>query len=136
MNSRRLAVLATCPDGFPYTCLVGFAFSEDLKEIYFATFENTRKFRNITAHPGVSMLVDSRENSQSDFGQAKALTILGRAKSARGPEKEKIKISFLRRFPRLEGFVTDPACAMVKITPEKYILVERFQEVTEWEIKS
>jgi len=135
MNSRHLAVLATCSESFPYTSLVGFAFSEDLKELYFATFENTNKFRNLSEHPGVSLLVDSRENTASDFKEARALTILGKAESARESEMAEIQKLYLRRFPHLEDFVRDPACAMIKITAEKYILVERFQEVTELEIK-
>ncbi len=134
MNSRCLAVLATCSESYPYTSLVGVAFREDLKEVYFATFENTNKFRNLSKHPRVSLLVDSRENSASDFEEARALTILGKAEPVRGPESAQIQMLYLRRFPHLEDFIKDPACAMIKVTPEKYILVERFQEVMELEI--
>ncbi len=134
MGLRHLAVLATSSESFPYTSLVGFAYSDDLKEIYFATFENTNKFRNLSENPRVSLLVDSRENSASDFEKAKALTVLGRAEAARGPESGRIKELYLRRFPHLKDFISGPVCAMIKVAAEKYILVERFQEVMELEI--
>ncbi len=135
MKSRALAVLATYSGNSPYTSLVGFAFSEDLKEIYFATFENTSKYRNISRNPRVSLLIDTRENSASDFKEARALTVLGEAGKATGSEKKDITTIYFRRFPRLEGFIKDPDCAIIKITADKYILAERFQKVTEMEIK-
>lgn len=135
LDSCHLAVLATSSESFPYTSLVGFTYSADLKEIYFATFENTNKFRNLSENPRVSLLADSRENSASDLEKAKALTILGKAEAARGPESSRLKELYLRRFPHLKDFIGDPACAMIKVAAEKYILVERFQEVMELEVK-
>ena len=62
LNNQYLSVLATNTGNSPYTSLVGFMASQDLKEIYFATFINTRKYHNITKHSQVSLLIDSRTN--------------------------------------------------------------------------
>ena len=77
LNSQSLAVLATNAGSSPYTSLVGFMASQDLKEIYFATFINTRKYQNISKHSRVSLLIDSRTNRADDFKNSSALTISG-----------------------------------------------------------
>ena len=76
-DSQPLAVLATQGDGQPYTNLVAFAFSRNLKSLFFATTQSTRKFANLSAEPRVSMLVDNRTNNPSDFRWAKAVTVTG-----------------------------------------------------------
>jgi hypothetical protein len=38
---------------------------------------------------------------------------------------------YLGKHPYLEGFVTSPTCALLRIKVEKYIVVTRFQEVRE-----
>lgn len=62
LDTQYLAVLATNTGSSPYTSLIGFMASQDLKEVYFATFINTRKYHNITKHSQVSLLIDSRTN--------------------------------------------------------------------------
>lgn len=81
LESQKLAVLATHGQGQPYTSLVAFASSTDLREIYFATSRSTRKYDNVTANPKVSLLVDNRSNDVSDFHLAMAATALGHEKT-------------------------------------------------------
>ncbi len=50
-HNQKLAVLSTSLSGHPYTTLVGFAATEDLRRIIFATTRATRKFAN-RHHPG------------------------------------------------------------------------------------
>ena len=76
--SQYLAVLSTHGDGQPYASLVAFVASNDLKALYFATARSTRKFANLTAHPPVAMLIDSRTNRAADFHEAAAATATDR----------------------------------------------------------
>lgn len=135
LNNQHLAVLATHTGSSPYTSLVGFMASQDLKEIYFATFINTRKYHNITQHSQVSLLVDSRTNRGDDFKDSSALTILGDAVTVSHEQRNKIVSLYLDKFSHLQDFVDDPQCALVRISVAKYILVQRFQEVFELIIK-
>ena len=48
-ESQKLAVLSTQSDGQPYASLVAFWAPDDLKSIYFATPNTTRKFANLAA---------------------------------------------------------------------------------------
>ena len=76
-RTHPLAVLATQNELQPYTSLVAFAASDDLKELLFATTRATRKYANFSSNPRVAMLVDNRSNRLSDFSEAMAVTALG-----------------------------------------------------------
>lgn len=133
LESQHLAVLATAGPTFPYCTLVGFAFSRDLSTIIMATVRETRKFANIMSDPSVSLLVDSRTNSVEDFKSAAALTILGSASEVTGPGLGPYRRLYLARHPHLRGFLGSPNTALVAVRAARYILVERFQEVREYE---
>jgi nitroimidazol reductase NimA-like FMN-containing flavoprotein (pyridoxamine 5'-phosphate oxidase superfamily) len=134
LNSQRLAVLATLMSdqlGRPYSNLIAFAATDDLKEILFATTRATRKFKNLAEDPRVSLLIDNRSNQETDFGEASAVTVLGTAEEVMGPEREKYLQLYLQKHPYLEEFVTAPTCALIRVKVEKFIMVTRFQEVRE-----
>lgn len=73
---QRLAVLATQREGQPFTNLVAFAATDDLKHLAFATTRATRKYANLAADSQVAMLVDNRRNQISDFENAAAVTAI------------------------------------------------------------
>jgi nitroimidazol reductase NimA-like FMN-containing flavoprotein (pyridoxamine 5'-phosphate oxidase superfamily) len=131
LNSQRLAVLSTQMSGRPYSNLIAFAATEDLKDILFATTRATRKFANLTAEPHVSLLIDNRSNQETDFGEASAVTVLGTAEEVMYPEREKYLQLYLEKHPYLEEFVTSPTCALIRVKVEKFIMVTQFQEVRE-----
>jgi len=131
LNSQSLAVLATNTGSSPYTSLVGFMASQDLKEVYFATFINTRKYHNISKDSRVSLLIDSRTNRADDFKNSSALTILGDAETVPQEQRDTLRSLYLHKFSHLQDFISDPQCALVRIRVTKYIVVQRFQEVFE-----
>jgi putative heme iron utilization protein len=131
LHTQRLAVLATQMQGRPYTSLVAFAASDDLRRIAFVTSRATTKYRNLSADPNVSMLIDSRTHSVEDFATGTAATAIGKAAelpgNAAGPTVER----FLARHPHLEAFVMSPSTALCSVEVETYYLVTRFQHVVE-----
>ncbi|MBU0570699.1 MAG: pyridoxamine 5'-phosphate oxidase family protein [Candidatus Omnitrophica bacterium] len=131
LSNQKLGVLATTGEIYPYTSLVGFAVSEDLKNIIFATIKDTRKYQNCKKHPNVSVLVNSAANSKDDFKDATAVTALGESEDLIGEERKKYKSIYLGKFPFLEDFIENPNCVLVSINVERYIVVTRFQEVKE-----
>jgi nitroimidazol reductase NimA-like FMN-containing flavoprotein (pyridoxamine 5'-phosphate oxidase superfamily) len=134
LQSQRLGVLATLMSdqpGQPYSNLIAFAATDDLKEIIFATTRATRKYANLMAHPRVSLLMDNRSNQETDFGEASAVTVLGTAGEVWGAEREGCLQLFLKKHPYLTEFVSAPTCALIRVKVEKYLLVTRFQEVRE-----
>ena len=131
LHSQRLAVLSTQMSGRPYSNLVAFAATTNLKEILIATTRATRKFANVIGEPRVSLLIDDRSNNETDFGEASAVTILGTAEEVFGPEREQYRSIYLKKHQYLLDFVNSPTCALIRVTVEKFIIVTRFQEVRE-----
>jgi len=57
IGSQYFAVLNTLGEGLPYSNLVSFAVTDDLRSLVFVTERNTRKFRNMQENINVSLLV-------------------------------------------------------------------------------
>jgi len=133
-KEQKLAVLSTQSKEGPYSSLVAFAATEDLKYILFATTRATRKYANMTDNASVSLLVDNRGNDDEDFYKAVAATATGKAIEVKDFEKEGLLNIYLEKLPYLKEFVTSPTCALLKVTVETYYTVNRFQNVMELHI--
>jgi nitroimidazol reductase NimA-like FMN-containing flavoprotein (pyridoxamine 5'-phosphate oxidase superfamily) len=132
---QRLGVLATQKNGQPYTSLVAFTTSEDLKYLYFATTRSTRKYDNLSRDPRVSMLIDNRSNSASDFKQATSVTATGTSKEVDAIERDAIQGIYLEKHPYLSEFVHSPSCAILGLEVNTYFVVTHFQNVIEIHMK-
>ena len=130
-RSQRLGVLSTSRSGQPYTSLIAFYATDDLKRFYFVTPRSTRKFRNLSEEPRVSVLVNSSTNQDDDFHRAIAVTMVGTAGETDLSAKPQVLKSYLTKHPYLEDFVRSPTSATVEVHVKSYYLVQNFQHVTE-----
>ena len=130
--TQRLAVLATDHNGQPYASLVAFAINADLRELFFATTRDTRKFANLQANPRVSLLIDNRANQVTDFSAAVAVTVLGSSAELKGPARRVGMAFYLAKHPHLAEFVAAPSCALIRVRVQSFFLVSRFQNVVEY----
>ena len=128
-DSQLIAVLGTSSDDDPYTCLVGFKFTSDLKNVIFATMRNRLKYRQISSNPRVSLIIDDRKNSPSDFSHATSVTIVGNAIDTEEPERKKLADILVEKHPFLTDFVKEPNCAIMKVIVEKMYVVGDFERV-------
>lgn len=135
LSSQQLAALSTQRNGQPYTSLMAFAHTEDLRYLVVATGKATRKHHNILHDARVSLLIDNRSNSENDFHTAMALTVLGKAQPVEAKEKNTYKKLYLDRHPYLEKFLISPTTAFIKVQVYHYLLVSRFQKVMEYSIR-
>ncbi len=133
---QNLAVLATSDLGQPYTSLVAFAASEDLRQLLFVTGRATRKFDNLSREPRVSLLIDNRRNRGEDFREAMAVTAIGLAAEVPQTEHPALLSLFLEQHPLLTEFAEAPSCVLMRVTVQRYIQVSRFQNVLEWNFDS
>lgn len=127
-----LAVLATDHGGAPYTSLVAFIASENLREILFATSRDTRKYRYLQENKRVALLVDNRSNAAADFRDAIAVTILGCATELAGAERDNSLSLYVEQIPQLAEFVHSPSTALFRVAVSSYSLVEEFEKVSEF----
>lgn len=131
-NAREsFAVLATDEGGKPYTSLISFAITPDLKEVIFATPKNTRKFRNIAMAKDVAILIDNRSNKKKGLMETEAVTVTGEASVLRrGRAWLEYAGTLLKKHPELEEFINAPTTALVIVCIKSCIHVGQFQSVT------
>jgi nitroimidazol reductase NimA-like FMN-containing flavoprotein (pyridoxamine 5'-phosphate oxidase superfamily) len=131
LNTQHLAVLATVRDGQPYTSLMAFAHTPDLGTLIVATDRGSRKHVNLLGEPRVSLLIDTRAHSATDFQTAAAVTVIGDAAEASTTQRSPYEKLFLARHPSLTKFLLTPATALIVVTVRHYLLVNRFQQTME-----
>jgi general stress protein 26 len=122
MEAQRFAVLATMSNQQPYSNLVAFAVSDDLRQIVFTTNRDTQKYRNILSNNKITLLIDNRCNSLSDFTRALAITVLGVASELNGDNSDKLVQSYLYKHPSLGEFLQRPDIAIIKVLVTDYII--------------
>jgi nitroimidazol reductase NimA-like FMN-containing flavoprotein (pyridoxamine 5'-phosphate oxidase superfamily) len=121
ISTQYFAVLNSLGDGLPYSNLVSFAISEDLRSLVFVTDRNTRKYRNIQENKNISLLIDNRTNQPSDVSQAIAVTVIGTAREET-ENRSSLQAVFLTRHPHLQQFVDNLNNAMILVTVIEYII--------------
>ena len=134
LGEQLLGVLGTHHDGEPYTSLVGFAATDDLKYLLFATGRATRKHANLVDDARASMLIDTRRNLPADFTEAAAATAVGIVEEVAEAEREEFERIFLTKHPHLEDFVRSPSCVRLRLQVSVYMVVTHFQHVIELHI--
>jgi nitroimidazol reductase NimA-like FMN-containing flavoprotein (pyridoxamine 5'-phosphate oxidase superfamily) len=135
LRQQQLGVLSTVGEGAPYASLIAYAVSDDDRRLYFVTPRATRKFANLSATPNVALLVNSSINRPEDFHRAMAVTATGLAQPVSAAEREGVINHYLAKHPYLEEFARSPSCELVVVRVERYILVQRFQNVTEYRVE-
>jgi heme iron utilization protein len=133
---QQLAVLATESGTGPYTNLVAFVATPDLHRFYFITPRTTRKWAHLEHNHQVALLIDNRRNTAADFSQAAAATVLGAAEELQGAAKQAALALYLGKHPDLAEFARAPGCALLRIQVTRIYLVNRFQQVTEYNFGS
>ena len=134
-ESQSLAVLSTQKNEQPYSSLIAFAVSPDLEYFYFLTPSTTRKYENLTANPKVSILVNDSRNRADDIYSAISVTGMGVSEVVDKTIEQKALDLYLKKHPQLNEFSQAPTTAFIRITMNRYFLVNRFQNVVEVKIK-
>ena len=131
LDSQAQGVLATQHDQQPYTSLMFFAVTSDLRWIVFASYRATQKHANLLANPRVSLLIDNRTNEPVDYHSAVAISAQGTVSEADGERRVELMQLYLRKHPELSDFVTAADCVLLQLEVESYYVVSQFQKVAE-----
>ncbi|TGC06938.1 pyridoxamine 5'-phosphate oxidase family protein [Methanolobus halotolerans] len=127
LKEQKFAVLASIHEDVPYTNLVGFAATEDLKYIFFVTSVATRKYSYLITSQKASMMIDNRSNNESDFKDAMAVNATGKVMEAE--KTDDIKNVYLAKNPYLHDFLLSPSSALMRMEVKSYIVASKFQNV-------
>jgi len=134
VSEQFFFILCTQGDGQPYGSLIAYAFKNGLKNFFFATSKNTRKYKLLSACPKAAVVIDSRCKNQNEFMKIDVLTATGNAVQVSKTEKDfETGISLLKnRHPYLNKFLESDYTALFHFDVENFIYVNHFQEVYEW----
>ncbi|MBI5844097.1 MAG: pyridoxamine 5'-phosphate oxidase family protein [Deltaproteobacteria bacterium] len=125
LNRTRICVLATESGGVPHTSLMACAFDEKRRSLIVATGANTKKFSNISLNPNVSVLVDTRLESQDrDLSAVKALSLSGRAIRIPKEELQGARELLCKANPDLSGFLNDFGLVLLHIEIKKALFLD------------
>ena len=130
LKTQKLAVLGSDMANQPYPSLITFATTDNFKNFVFSTLRNSNKFANIRNNPRISMLIDNRRNQLSDFSDAIAVSVFGKAEEVKDNREQYLDI-YLEKHPHLKDFVRLPDCVLLKVNVERYSVVSQFQNVQE-----
>jgi heme iron utilization protein len=120
-STQYFAVLSSNENGQPYSNLVAFAVTDDLKSLIFVTGRNTLKYRNILKNQRVSLLIDSRTNNPADIEKATAITVIGDAHEETEIESD-LHTLYLNRHPYLSRFISKTDSALIVVTVSVFIV--------------
>ena len=134
LNAKTLhAVLATAYDNIPYTSLVAYAFDHRDKVFLFLTPRKTTKYLNILKNPNVSLLIDTRENTDRDYLSGEAFTVIGKAVAlSASKRRERLLRTFLNKHPKLADFSKERSTAIIAVDIQRCFKVTKFQEVFQY----
>jgi hypothetical protein len=121
LKSKRLAVLATEGDGQPHASLIAITPYERFRQLIFATYRNTLKFRNITNNKKVAVLFESSDIVIKGLHKRIVLTIIGHAE-----EISRDGIAFqahAKEHPEMESFMLSSDCALILVIAQSYQVV-------------
>jgi nitroimidazol reductase NimA-like FMN-containing flavoprotein (pyridoxamine 5'-phosphate oxidase superfamily) len=131
LDTQFQGVLATQNRAQPYTSLMAFGQTADLKKLLIVTLRGTQKHENLLTNPLVSFLIDNRQNATSDYADAVAVSVCGRASEVSMQERAHLQNIFLKKNCTLESFTCRDDCALMQIEVDVYFVIRRFLEVSE-----
>lgn len=108
LKAHEECVIATVnAQGLPQAAVMGFSENNKL-ELMLATHSNTRKFKNISRHPYVAIVVG--------FEGTATVQYEGRVRVLEGKELQERQIAHFRKLPDAEKYKNDPEVYM-SVTP-------------------
>jgi heme iron utilization protein len=137
LNSlERHAVLATEANRMPYTSLIAYAMTPDMKGLLFATPRKTSKYKNLLKNRNVSLLIDTRAQTGGDYMKTEALTLLGAAMPVRrGRKRDNLSGILIKKHPDLAEFIQSETTALVLVEISYCYHISSFQTVSEWRVR-
>ncbi|TVM15789.1 pyridoxamine 5'-phosphate oxidase family protein [Oceanidesulfovibrio indonesiensis] len=135
IETQDMAVLATTDGNEPHASLMAYVSADGGRTIYLATGASSTKYRNIAAHPRVSLLVDTREvsicpGSDAPRSSIQALTAGGRAEVIPQEQSGEPKRLFRIAHPHMQAFLDDPDTIFLAVRITDLLLLNGLADAT------
>jgi uncharacterized pyridoxamine 5'-phosphate oxidase family protein len=131
LKLNKFAVLATEGNGQPHTSLIAITPFESFRQLIFATYRNTLKYRNLVNNSKVAILIESREANMKGLPKRIVLTIIGNTEEIGIEENKAAYQAYLKRHPELESLMLASDCVLIRVIAQSYQVVHGIDEI-EW----
>ncbi len=129
LKTSGFAVLATEGNGQPHTSLIAITNFGDSRQLIFATYRNTLKYRNLTHNNKVAVLIESKQINMNGLNESIVLTIIGHTKEISIAENEAAYHAHLMKHPEMESFMLSPDCVLIKVIAQSYQVVNGTEDI-------
>jgi|APIni6443716594_1056825.scaffolds.fasta_scaffold02128_3 general stress protein 26 len=129
LQSNQLAVLATVGDDQPHASLIAITPFKGFRQLIFATYRNTRKFRNLAFNGKVAVLIEGANEEKSGIQNGFVITAYGVAEEISLAATDTALQTHLQKYPELLSFTSEPDCALILVTVENYQVVQGIDNV-------
>lgn len=135
LQSSRFAVLATEGEGQPHASLIAVTPVESYRQLIFATYRSTRKFRNLAHNGKVAILFDVGNTDRPGLQKSYVITAFGYAKEILIDGHDSALSAHLMRHPDLGPFLQSADCALILVTVEAYQVVRGIDDIIWWPVE-
>jgi hypothetical protein len=129
LKTSGFAVLATEGNGQPHTSLIAITPFENFRQIIFATYRNTLKFRNLSHNNKVAVLIESGVININGFKQSVVLTIIGHTEEINIAGNEATYQAHLKQHPEMESFMLSSDCVLIRVIAQSYQVVYGIDDI-------
>lgn len=129
LNTSDFAVLATEGNGQPHVSLIAVTPLLNYRQLVFATYRNTLKYRNLESNSKVAVLMESGAVNEKDPGERTVLTITGHTEEISITKNQSVYQEHLKRHPELESFMNSTDCALILVTAQSYQVVNGIDNI-------
>lgn len=123
LKTSRFAVLATEGNGQPHTSLIAITPFGSFRQLIFATYRNTLKYRNLAQNSKVAVLIESGDVKMKGLTEGVVITIIGYTEEIRIAENEAAFQVHLKRHPQMESFMLSSDCVLILVIAQSYQVV-------------
>jgi heme iron utilization protein len=129
LKPSRFAVLATEGNGQPHASLIAITPFGSSRQLIFATYRNTLKYRNLVNNSKVAVLIESRDVNMKGLQKSIVLTIIGQTQEIGIEENEAAYRAHLKRHPEMESFMLSSDCVLIRIIAQSYQVVYGIDDI-------
>jgi heme iron utilization protein len=134
LNDTGFAILATEGGGQPHASLIAVTPFQGWRQLIFATYRDTQKYRNLMQNLRVSVLMDGCKASRGGEQAGFVVTAIGQAQDIGADQHDAALQAHLHRHPDLASFLQSPDCVLVGVAVETYQVVRSIDDVTWWTV--
>lgn len=129
LEENNLGVLATCNNNLPNSSLMQYIYDANCLSVFMLTLKGGSKQINVTSNPQVSILIDTRIDSQQSGLPIKALTVYGKAEFVNDPQRHQALVNqMVDRFSSLAELASDKRCLVIQMRIEKMLLLDGIKD--------